>query len=51
MCSGFLLRREGVNMKSVIYCDAILAQSNIWMLHRGEEREEIFEATSRIKSN
>ncbi len=51
ICSGFLLRREGVNMKSMIYCDAILAQSNISMLHRGEEREEIFETTSRVKSN
>jgi hypothetical protein len=38
-------------MKSVIYCDAILAQSNILVFHRGEEREEIFEATSRVKSN
>jgi hypothetical protein len=46
--------KEGVNMKSVTYFDAILAQSNASIPHRREEREEregMLEATSRVKSN
>jgi hypothetical protein len=38
-------------MKSVAYYDTILAQSNASILHQGEEREEMFEASTRVKRN
>ncbi len=44
-------QEKKVNMKSVTYCDAILAQSNTSILHQEEEREEMFEANSRVKTN